>query len=237
MSSNDNRSIYQDLVKVLRKNRHIKDTFEYFLFLFYKVFLSQCKFTYRGKKYKYFYHRYNATFTNERSIEIPISKELIDKYRGKDILEVGNVLNRYIHFDHIVLDKHEIYPGVVNEDVVNYKTDKLFDLIISVSTLEHVGFSMGEKLEPGKFKKSVSNLIKLLKKDGLFFVTLPMFYNAEIDRLLSRNEMVFQEEYFMKRTSALNHWVQIDKKQALVGPHYNSKYIWGNLIYFGYYYN
>jgi len=170
-------------------------------------------------------------------VEVLISKKVLDKYEGKNVLEIGNVLNTYFSCKHTVLDKHEIYPGIINKNVANYNTNKRFDFIISVSTLEHVGFSIGEKNEPGKFQKSIYNLIRLLRSDGLFFITLPMFYSEKIDTLIINDKMVFQEEYFMKRVSALNQWVQIEKRDALTGPKYNSKYIWGNLIYFGYYYS
>jgi len=228
---------YKLIVKIIRKNVYVKGFVELLIYYFYKVFLRNRKFEYKGNKYNYFYHRYNATFTNERIVEVPISKKVLDQYEGKNVLEIGNVLNRYFSCKHTVLDKHEIYPGIINKDVANYNTNKRFDLIVSVSTLEHVGFSMGEKNETGKFQKSVNNLIKLLKSGGLFFVTLPMFYNEEIDALIVNNKMVFQEEYFMKRISSLNRRVQVGKRDALTGTKYNSKYIWGNLIYFGYYYS
>jgi len=230
-------SLYTIVVKIIRKNSYVKSFFELHLYYFYKIFLTFRKFWYRGNKYKYFYHRYNAAFTNERVIEVPISRKILEKYKGQDILEVGNVLNRYYSLDHEVIDKHEKYHGVINQDVINFNPDKLYDLIISISTLEHVGFSMGEKKESGKFQKAVNNLLRLLRSGGLFFITLPMFYNEEIDTLIINNKMVFQEEYFMKRVSALNQWVQVEKRDALTGPRYNSKYIWGNLIYFGYYYS
>lgn len=47
-------------------------------------------FTFRGKQYRYFYHRYNQTWKNERAVEIPIARELVQEYRGRSILEVGS---------------------------------------------------------------------------------------------------------------------------------------------------
>jgi hypothetical protein len=38
-----------------------------------------------------------------------------------------------------VLDKYEQAPGVINEDVVSFSPPQKYDLIVSVSTLEHVG--------------------------------------------------------------------------------------------------
>jgi len=65
---------------------------------------------------------------------------MVRKYRGKNILEIGNVLSRHIKLEHDILDKYETAKGVINEDIVDFKSEKKYDLIISISTLEHVGW-------------------------------------------------------------------------------------------------
>jgi len=91
----------------------------------------------RGNTYRYF-----DTFRTrhgERAVKILIVVEMVRKYRGKNILEIGNVLSRHIKLEHDVLDKYETAKGVINEDIVDFKSEKKYDLIISISTLEHVG--------------------------------------------------------------------------------------------------
>ena len=41
---------------------------------------------------------------------------------------------------HDVLDKYEKGNNVINDDVVSFSTEVKYDLIVSVSTLEHVGW-------------------------------------------------------------------------------------------------
>jgi cyclopropane fatty-acyl-phospholipid synthase-like methyltransferase len=51
---------------------------------------------------------------------------------------------------------------VINEDVVNFKSKKKYDLIVSISTLEHVGWD--EK--PMKIPRAIENLKTLITPQG-----------------------------------------------------------------------
>ena len=100
----------------------------------------------QGRPYRYFYHPYNTTWKNERAVEIPIILDKIQfyHYQGGRILEVGNVLSNYVHFQHDIIDKYDKSEGVINQDVVDFQpaeneNDK-YDLIVSISTIEHVGW-------------------------------------------------------------------------------------------------
>lgn len=66
-----------------------------FWFHYYKMLKSRRTFAFRGDAHRYFYHRYNTTWRNERTVEIPIILEVLNKSKGKSILEVGNVLSHY----------------------------------------------------------------------------------------------------------------------------------------------
>ena len=56
-----------------------------------------------GKSYRYF--DTVKTSHGERAVEIPIVMEMVRKYQGKNILEIGNVLSHHVRFEHDVLDK------------------------------------------------------------------------------------------------------------------------------------
>lgn len=56
------------------------------------LLLPKNNFLFNGKQYKYFYHRYNSTWQNERAVEIPLIVEFINensKKNPKKILEIG----------------------------------------------------------------------------------------------------------------------------------------------------
>jgi len=103
--------------------------------------LSGKTFQIDGATYSYFLHPYNQTWTNERAVEIPVIREAVNANAGKRILEVGNVLSHYFPVAHIVVDKDErsSCPHILNVDFLDYTPDTKFDLIISISTVEHIG--------------------------------------------------------------------------------------------------
>jgi hypothetical protein len=74
-------------------------------------------------------------------IEVPIIYEMVKEAEayGQKVLEVGNVLSHYFHVNHDIVYKYEKAKGVINEDVINFRLPKKYDLIISISTLEHMG--------------------------------------------------------------------------------------------------
>jgi hypothetical protein len=64
----------------------------------------------------------------------------VKRYKERNILEIGNVLSHYFPVNHDIVDKYEKADGVINQDVVHFYSPKKYDLIVSVSTLEHVGW-------------------------------------------------------------------------------------------------
>ncbi len=174
------------------------------------------KFTFRGRPYKYFRHTYNTTYKNERAVEIPIALDFLD--RKKSILEVGNVLANYGMRFGDVLDKYDNSRNVINADVLDFKPANKYQQIISVSTMEHVGWDEVIRDE-SKIPNSLRNLRdNCLELGGEMLVTLPIGYNHFFDAYLealnsnksSKLENIFSEMYFMKRVSSQNDWIQVD---------------------------
>lgn len=113
------------------------------------------------------------------------------------VLEVGNVLSYRFGVSHDILDKYDINRHVINEDVVRFSPQKRYDLIVSISTLEHVGWDEIPK-EPRKILLALENLKKILAPGGQLIVTLPLGYNPDMDKLLSDGEIKFEEVYYLK---------------------------------------
>lgn len=195
------------------KLKFAKSIIVHLLWLYHKIFKSGRKIIFQGKTYPYFYHPYNYTWLAERTVEIPIICEMIKPYveADKEILEVGNVLSHYFPVCHDVLDKYERAPEVINQDVVNFKPRKKYDLIISVSTLEHVGWDEKPR-KPGKVLQAVKNLKKLLTPNGKMIITLPLGYNPEVDKLLTTNRLGLRQRFYLKRISKDNLWQEVKWK-------------------------
>jgi ubiquinone/menaquinone biosynthesis C-methylase UbiE len=77
-----------------------------FWYNYYRIFKSWRKLRFQQKEYKYFYHKYNTTWRNERVVEIPIVWDIVKAYT-ENILEVGNVLSHYFAVNHVIIDKYE----------------------------------------------------------------------------------------------------------------------------------
>jgi len=176
-------------------------------------------FAFQGREYHYLYHPYNLTWRNERSVEVPIALELLGSYEGQPVLEVGNVLSYYVDTDHEVLDKYEAAPGVINADAVGFDPGRKYGLILSISTLEHVGRDE-EPREPGKPLAAIRNLAGLLASGGRMVATVPIGLNPDLDRLLLSVDTPFHQTLAMRRMRAGNRWEQVDP-ESVAGAGYS----------------
>ena len=164
-------------------------------------------FHFNGRELKYFRHNYNLSYENERTVEIAIAGDFFHSLNNNArVLEVGNVLGNYgiRHPAHDVLDKYDYAPGVFNEDVIGFSPEEKYDAIISISTLEHVGWDEDIR-DPVKIIKAVRNLTEnCLALGGCMLVTIPLGYNTYFDDQLADGAEYFTEKYFLKRVSADN---------------------------------
>lgn len=182
--------------------------------LLYKLFYSRRTFRFQGKDYKYFYHEANTTWMNERAIEIPIICSFVKKYKNYEILEIGNVLSHYFMFNHDIVDKYEIAEGVINEDVMDYRPNKSYKLIISISTLEHVGWDEIPK-DPKKIFFALENLKNCLSHGGELIVTIPIGQNPILDNYLKTGEVKFTESYYFEKISKDNQWIELKSQEEI----------------------
>ena len=191
-----------------------------FLSLWYhKMIGSSETFEFQGKLYHYLFHQYCTTWRNERCAVIPIIWDILKSYeeRRKNILEVGNVLSYYFRINHDVLDKYEIMDGVINEDVVDFKPTKHYDLIVSIMTLEQVGFGENPP-EATKFLRAIENLKQLLVPDGQLIIAHGLGYNNEMDKSLKNGVVHLRKQYYLKRIKDYK-WQQVSCKDVI-----NAKY-------------
>ncbi|MGY2067494.1 hypothetical protein [Blastococcus sp. SYSU DS0619] len=166
-------------------------------------------FGFDGAAVTYLRHPYNYTWLNERAVEVPLAAAVLaGAGPGARVLEVGNVLAHYQPVDHTVVDKYERAPGVRNVDVVDIDLPGPVDLIVAVSTLEHVGLDE-EVQEPGKPARAIAHLTSLLAPGGRLWCTFPVGYNPTLDRQLRDGELGFTRLAALRRTGPANRWEQV----------------------------
>jgi SAM-dependent methyltransferase len=188
-------------------------------------------FSFAGAEYRYFVHPYNETWRNERAVELPIVLRAIDQQPGARVLEIGNVLAHYGRRGHDVVDKYEAAPRVRSVDVVELEAEQPYDLVVTISTLEHVGFDE-EVRDPGKPRRAVERMASVLAPGGTLVVTVPLGYNDGLDRDLREGAIGFDELRFLKRVSARNHWLEVSSAEV-EGVAYGTPYPWANALAVG----
>lgn len=237
-----NNYIFNTLLLNLLGSRYTKKITKILLYLFIRKQNNQL--TIEKENIFQIYNDYNISFFNERSIEIPFSKHLIQnyskEYKNPNILEVGNTLIHYENdsakFQRTILDKYETHPEVINEDIKDYHPKKKFDIIFSISTLEHVGSDYEEIKEDKKFSESINHCLNLLNPNGVLIITLPIFYRSIVDKYIFNKERTFYKKYFFQRKNFRNDWVISSEKDTLKNQNklkYNLKYPLANALFVG----
>ncbi|MEM9557398.1 MAG: methyltransferase domain-containing protein [Acidobacteriota bacterium] len=142
-------------------------------------------------RHRYLVHPF--ILDNERAVEIPLAlaavRAVVRERPGARILEVGNVLSSFVDLDETtaaltVVDKYERAPGVLNVDIVEYRPAERFDLVVSISTLEHVGRDETPR-QPSKAVDALEHLKTLVTPGGHLLLTVPVGYNQALDHALS----------------------------------------------------
>lgn len=169
-------------------------------------------FTLDGDTLTYFHHPYNATWRNERAVEIPVARRFLTNVFGPG-LEVGNVLGHYGPVFHTVIDKYEPSAGVINVDVVDYRPPDRYGWIVAISTLEHVGWDEAPK-DPDKAVRAIAHLRTLLRPGGRLLVTCPVGHNPGLDHAIRAGSLGFSMEVFFLSPKAGATFRQIDRSVA-----------------------
>jgi len=158
--------------------------------------------------------------TNERTIEIPLIQQLLAYYETHEILEVGNVLQRFGFNNHTVIDLHEETSNVLNKDINKFFPKKKFKLIVSISTLEHI--------ETGNTLKHLKE--NCLTKNGLIAFTIPLGFNLELEKQINKDSSI--KKWFFLRTNKINRWIQVEESD-IKRVKYNYYFSCANAIMFG----
>jgi hypothetical protein len=191
--------------------------------------LRRRRFRWRGRAFEGFYHPYNITWAGERLVEIPIIRSYFCENKPFRVLEIGNVLSHYFKVDHPIVDKFEQGEGVLNSDILEFRPDECFDLIVSISTFEHIGFD-DDASEPSgdKILRAISKCREMLSREGLFVLTVPLGYNPDLDRLITSGDISASRQSFLIRTG-FSEWEECSLELAVLHP-YRSRFPYANSI-------
>jgi SAM-dependent methyltransferase len=178
-------------------------------------------FAFRGDRHAYLYHRYKRSWLTERAVEVPVVQAIVDRHArtpGARILEVGHVLGHYRRQSHLVIDKYEIAPGVLNRDVLEIDDLGAFDLIVAISTLEHVGYDERPR-DPDGPRRAAHALRERLAPGGLLVITVPVGYNPAFDAALRSGAIATTDIAALRRVGGRTRWREIDPADVWSAPY------------------
>jgi len=172
--------------------------------------LAERRFLLDDQSYAYHVAHGNRTWDNERAVEIPVVwGELQRRGHSDGVLEVGNVLGHYFDINHPVLDLYEHHPVAWNEDVVSFQPPFAPELVISISTLEHVGHSE-KPPDPTKFRRALDAILGWLAPGGRLLFTVPLGYNPAVREYLDSPHTERTAVRCLRRATLDNLWEQAD---------------------------
>lgn len=179
-------------------------SFQFIYNIIYKKIEGK-KFEFKDVMLPYYFHSHNNYGLTERAVELPIFEHYLKTLKCERILEIGNVTNHYYTLfkdsvrDKTVIDKFEKGAGVINLDIKNYYSDKKYDVIISISTFEHMDSDLGKNKDyvAGCSKLTsvaADNILhvrnSLLNEGGIFILSAPVGYTPEWDATLRNNDFI-----------------------------------------------
>ena len=144
---------------------------------------------------------------------MPIAQAIVERHHGARILEVGNVLSHYQAVDHVVADKYERAPGVLNRDVLDLGALGEFDLVLAISTLEHVGHDEQPR-DSEKAVRAVRALRALLAPGGRLVMTVPVGYHPGLDAALRDGDLGAVSLRSLRRERLGPHWREVPAESA-----------------------
>ena len=171
-----------------------------------------------GTEYPYLDSRHRWTWLNERAVEVPVVADALGRTPGASVLELGNVLAQYGHAGHRVIDRYDTDPEVENLDVLDLPPDPSYDLVISISTLEHVRWDERPQ-DPEAARKAVECLKQQLSPGGRLLATIPVGYHPVLERQAVDGTAGFDRVVALARTGKGNTWAEIAPEEALARPY------------------
>lgn len=202
----------------------------------YKVYVKKFRnssFKFNGVEYKYFIDRYSCTWSNERAVEVPIFVKILDEAlkNNNKVLEIGRVLDHYLKnsgkWD--VLDKYEEAEGVLNEDMADYIPSEKYDLVISISTMEHVGFEE-EDGDAQKIIPAINNVLNnVVSRNGNFVFSVPLGFNSFLDGKIYSDALPTKNIKYLKRQERMK-WYESNLEEVRGSVYGDPYYVSANAI-------
>ncbi len=162
-----------------------------------------------GARYPYRDSWHNWTWLNERSVELPIAAATLSGADPEKTIEIGAVMPHYGPVAHHVIDKYERGDGIEQVDMFDLPRDGRYDLVLSISTLEHVGWDESPR-DPRLALDAVDHLKGLVARGGQLMITVPVGYHPRLDAAIRGGELAFTSVRALRCRYPSMRWTEVD---------------------------
>jgi hypothetical protein len=150
----------------------------------------------------------------ERDVELPWAAAILERAQGR-ILEVGNATQRVCPApEREIVCRWDIIGGILpvyRSDILDWQNGP-YDLILSVSTLEHVGHDDEEEQNPQKAQRAIEHCLGLLAPGGEMHFTVPCGYHEALQSYVLGRE--WSELHLLERFSRSGDWLERHPSKA-----------------------
>ncbi len=167
----------------------------------------------------------------ERGIEVGFGKHFAAQCDAADILEVGNVLSMSGVRGHAVVDKYEAGDGVINEDILDFAPGRQYKLVLSLSTVEHIGWDEVPQ-DLTKASKALAAMRSLVAPGGSMLVTIPVGYRRQFEAEFIHSPSFDRVRLFTKTTRTAR-WTEVADPERCAEFAYGKPFACGNAILVG----
>jgi hypothetical protein len=155
-----------------------------------------------GQRVPLHYEFRRWAWRTERCVEIALGLRALGLHAGDQVLEVGNVLPLAGARGHTVVDKYEQGDGVLNVDIVDFDPERSYELVVSISTLEHVGWDEIPQ-DPDKAAAALKTIDRLGRR---LLVTVPVGYHRRFEEAFLAGP--FDDIVMLVKTGRSARWEQ-----------------------------
>jgi len=152
-----------------------------------------------------------------RSVEIALGKLAFERFKGQYILEVGNTLHQYIGGYHLCVDQFDPEQRVIQKDILGFEAFGAFDLVISISTIEHIGYDTtyhgNEKKEGWRAVQATRHCYNLMRDGGSLLATWDIGANPFLDLAIEQKVIPFGSYYYLAQDPETLQWSEISQEQ------------------------
>ena len=155
------------------------------------------RFQLAGTEFSYVDSWHNWTWLNERAVEVSIAQSALAAVEPSRAVEIGAVLPHYGNDEHRVIDKYEVGEGIEQLDIFDLPAEPLYELVLCLSTLEHVGWDEPDR-DAELALTACEHLKRLVAPGGELLVTVPVGYHPQLDAAIRSGELAFDQVLAMR---------------------------------------